>query len=90
MATIQSFGFTVTELGSIPFLGGPISTQNTANGPIAVSTPNYFSSRCTINATGKSQVFQYRGTGQSGYQFDYQGAANNMAVDYGRQYAVNP
>ena len=77
---IQGFGFTVTELGFIDNINGFLN-------PNGIGIRQVFSSRCTINATGKSQIFEWYGSGHSGFDFDGQGAANQMAFDYGRQNA---
>jgi hypothetical protein len=71
MATYQGKGFTVTELGLMPSLQG--------------NSVQYYSSRCTITATGESQVFQWLGSGFPGWDLDAQGAATQKAFDYGRQ-----
>ena len=84
---IQGFGFTVTELGLIDSLNGQVVQQSSPNCPPLIYTPQAYSSRCTINATGQSQIFQWFGSGFPGFDFDGQGAANQMAFDYGRQNA---
>ena len=86
MATLLGFGFTVVELGLIDSLNGQIS-QSPSPGRVFVSTPQAYSSRCTITASGKSQIFQWFGSGHPGYDLDGQGAANQMAFDWGRQNA---
>jgi len=80
MAILNGSGFVVTELGLIDSLVGALT-------PRGDGVRQAFSSRCTITATAKSQVFQWYGSGHPGFDFDGQGAANQMAFDYGRQNA---
>ena len=83
---IQGFGFTVEPLGMLPYL--PWLLGNVPDSQVAPwAKTNFFATaRCTITATGQSEVFQYGGSGHT-FEFDLQGVANQKAFDWGRQNA---
>ena len=75
---IQCFGFYVTPLGQIPFLG---PTEGTS--PYLLNTL-WYSSRVTIEKTGETQVFQvFPGISQ------LQSHANLRALAYGNHRVGN-